>query len=40
MCGVTTVRLTSLGNYNNDALLSVRQAELSDIDIAKVVCAE
>lgn len=40
MCGVTTVRLVSNGNHNNEALVTIRSANVEDIDIATLICPE
>lgn len=40
MCGVTTVRLVSNGNHNNEALVTIRSADVADIDIATLICPE
>ncbi|KAJ6646670.1 Corticotropin-releasing factor-binding protein [Pseudolycoriella hygida] len=37
-CGVTSVRLSSSGNYVNTAVVSIRPADESDIAIATLVC--
>lgn len=37
-CGVTSVRLSSSGNYLNTAVVSIRPADESDIAIATLVC--
>ncbi|XP_037030304.1 corticotropin-releasing factor-binding protein [Bradysia coprophila] len=37
-CGVTSVRLSSSGNYVNTAVISIRPADESDIAIATLVC--
>lgn len=40
MCGVTTVRLVSNGNHNNQARITIRSANVDDIDIATLICPE
>ncbi|XP_031623478.1 corticotropin-releasing factor-binding protein isoform X2 [Contarinia nasturtii] len=37
-CEVTTVRLVSHGNYNNQLILTVRNADENDINIATLLC--
>jgi len=37
-CGVTSVRLSSSGKYNNEAVVSIRAADESDINLATLVC--
>lgn len=37
-CPVTTIRLVSHGNYNNQVVLTIRKANENDIDIATLIC--
>ena len=38
-CDVTTVRLISRGNHNNQVLITVRNVDENDINIATLICA-
>lgn len=37
-CGITTVRLVSHGNHNNQVILTVRNADEKDIPMATLIC--
>lgn len=37
-CDVTTVRLISHGKHNNQVLLSIRNVDENDINIATLIC--
>lgn len=37
-CPVTTIRLVSHGNHNNQVVLTIRKANENDIDLATLIC--
>ncbi|XP_049531196.1 corticotropin-releasing factor-binding protein [Anopheles darlingi] len=39
LCGTTSVRLVSSGQYNNQAMITIRMAEEADLRLAAVMCA-
>ncbi|XP_035777099.1 corticotropin-releasing factor-binding protein-like [Anopheles albimanus] len=39
LCGTTSVRLVSSGQYNNQAMVTIRMAEEADLRLAAVMCA-
>lgn len=38
MCELTSVRLVSHGEHNNHVILTIRNADENDIDIASLIC--